>query len=257
MCPNCSASVTGGYCAECGQKVIQVDELTLGHFGRQVAEEVGAFDFKTVRSLVSLLRPGGLTSEYLAGRRQRYLSPLRVYFLAAAIFFLAAPWIGLTFEGFVEQGNSGQLTRMVEARIAVRGLDRAHFADRFDLRLQTIYTLSLSVSVVATAVILAALYWRRRLPFGAHVIFSLHYVAFLYLAAIVAYVLRRLVSPTPLMDLVLVHAIIGLYLAPALRRVYGGSWLMTIVKLLAIFVITFLVDSVVNALALLATLYLV
>jgi len=35
-----------------------------------------------------LLRPGGLTREYLAGRRRRYVLPLRLYLSASFLFFL-------------------------------------------------------------------------------------------------------------------------------------------------------------------------
>lgn len=35
--------------------------------------------FKTVRTLRGLAIPGWLTAEYLEGRRQRYLTPFKVY----------------------------------------------------------------------------------------------------------------------------------------------------------------------------------
>jgi hypothetical protein len=65
----------GGVCANCA------------------APELAQLDFKTLGSLGGLLRPGYLAAEYLAGRRQRYLSPLKTYLLAAALFFVAAPYV--------------------------------------------------------------------------------------------------------------------------------------------------------------------
>ena len=59
------------------------------------------------------------------------------------------------------------------------------------------------------------------------------------------------------MALLLAHVIVGPYLALALRRVYGDSWPWTVAKVLVFFVITFIVDSTVNALAILVTLFLV
>lgn len=44
----------------------------------------------TVRDL--LLHPGRLTREYLAGRRARYLPPVRLYLLASVAFFLVSAY---------------------------------------------------------------------------------------------------------------------------------------------------------------------
>jgi len=38
-----------------------------------------------------LLIPGLLTAEFLAGRRQPYLTPFKAYVICAALFFLSAP----------------------------------------------------------------------------------------------------------------------------------------------------------------------
>jgi hypothetical protein len=58
---------------------------------------------------------------------------------------------------------------LVTARMKTLGMDRALFAERFDLRLQTVYTFGLSVSVVAAALLLALLFRGRKRPFGARV----------------------------------------------------------------------------------------
>ena len=74
------------------------DRLSVRSLAREFRDDLSTLDFKTVRSLRGLLRPGFLTHEYLAGRQQPFLSPLKVYLLCAAIFFLAAPFAGYLFE---------------------------------------------------------------------------------------------------------------------------------------------------------------
>jgi len=93
QCPNCRAVQRGPFCAACGQRRIEPGDLSVRRFFTELAGEVGTLGlkFKTVRTLRSLLIPGLLTAEFLAGRRQPYLSPMKVYFVCAAIFFLAAP----------------------------------------------------------------------------------------------------------------------------------------------------------------------
>ena len=42
--------------------------------------------WRTLRAL--LFRPGYLSQQFLAGRRARYLSPFRLYFVLSVLFFL-------------------------------------------------------------------------------------------------------------------------------------------------------------------------
>jgi len=76
------------YCAQCGQETA----LHPPSFGEFVHEFVGhyvALEGALWRSLGLLLaRPGRLTREYLAGRRRRYVLPLRLYLSASFLFFL-------------------------------------------------------------------------------------------------------------------------------------------------------------------------
>lgn len=228
QCPNCLARLSGPYCAACGQRRIEPGDLSARRFFGDLADEVGTlgFKFKTVRTLRALLIPGLLTAEFLAGRRQPYLSPMKLYFVCAAIFFLAAPLAGFTLPSLIAGDRSGELLQLVAARAAARGIDPASFNQRFDLRLPSVYTLALGSGVIAVAVLLQLLF-RRGMPFGAHVVFALHYFAFLYLVTAIAGSSRRL----GLMDDVAAGAAIALivpYVFIALKRVYPGSipWLL-------------------------------
>jgi hypothetical protein len=98
--------------------------------------------FKTVRTLHGLLTPGWLTQEYLAGRRQAYLTPFKVYLVCAAIFFLSAPLAGFTLASLIESDRSGTVGRLVSARVADAD---PLFNARFDARVQSVYTIALGL----------------------------------------------------------------------------------------------------------------
>lgn len=77
------------YCTRCGQENIEPKE-TVGHLIGHFFSDITHFDSKIFITLKDLiLRPGFLTSEYVAGRRVRYLNPIRMYVFISAIFFLA------------------------------------------------------------------------------------------------------------------------------------------------------------------------
>jgi hypothetical protein len=254
QCPNCSAPRRGEYCAACGQRRIDRRDLSARRFGHDLADEVATLGFKlrTVRTLGTLFVPGKLTEEFLAGRRQPYLSPIKLYFVCAAIFFLAAPVAGFTLTSLIADDGSGELLRLVTARAGARGLDQALFSQRFDLRLPTVYTLALGSGAMAVALMLQALF-RRRIAFGAHVVFALHYFSFLYLVTALAGSSRRL----GVMDQVAAGAAIALtipYVCFALRRAYPGSLPWILVKSTVVIVLTLGLNFVADAAAIRLTL---
>lgn len=75
------------YCAACGQAA--VGDSTFRHFLHQFLGDYFTFDSKITRSLKPLLfAPGELTVEYMRGRRQRYVPPLRLFIFLSVLFFL-------------------------------------------------------------------------------------------------------------------------------------------------------------------------
>jgi len=89
-CDNCGAAVAGRYCAWCGQRR-EAPVHSLWHFTQVAAEDLTHADSRLWRTLGALLgRPGYLTREYLAGRRARYLPPVRLYLVLSVVFFLWA-----------------------------------------------------------------------------------------------------------------------------------------------------------------------
>ncbi|NRR29143.1 DUF3667 domain-containing protein [Oxalobacteraceae bacterium] len=86
-CYNCKAPVSANFCAECGQETrlhaASVREFLHEFIGHYVALEGKLWG--TVGRL--LFRPGALTNEYIAGRRVRFVQPLRIYLTMSVLFF--------------------------------------------------------------------------------------------------------------------------------------------------------------------------
>ena len=87
-CLNCGTPMKGAYCYECGQP----ERHFIRFFPRVLWDMINeAFDLdsKIFRTFMPLMfRPGSLTLEYIAGRRARYINPLRLYIVISLIFFL-------------------------------------------------------------------------------------------------------------------------------------------------------------------------
>ena len=129
-CTDCAAPLAGPYCAACGQKAEPLRQPT-HHFVRDAAAEALSYDGRVWRTFAALLvRPGALTVAYAAGRRQRYLRPLRVYLTSTLLFFFLLSTVDPV--GRVQQslrdgeGRADSVTvgaRLTETRARLAGAD--------------------------------------------------------------------------------------------------------------------------------------
>jgi hypothetical protein len=103
-CQNCGEVLLGEHCYACGQPtkgLVRQFSTIIGDFMDSVFE----LDSRILRTLGPLLfRPGFLSTEYFAGRRVRYVSPVRLFVFLSLFAFFAAQW---TFDiGADESGES-------------------------------------------------------------------------------------------------------------------------------------------------------
>ncbi|MES3630719.1 MAG: DUF3667 domain-containing protein [Longimonas sp.] len=93
VCRNCTVRLRGAYCHRCGQRA-RSRIAPVGTLVREALTETLNLDTRLARTLVRLLFvPGQLTCEYLAARRRRYVSPLRLFVFFSFVLFLV---IGLS-----------------------------------------------------------------------------------------------------------------------------------------------------------------
>lgn len=87
-CPNCGTSFQGYFCPNCGQSTTEFDRP----FGFVFYDFLGnffSFDSRFLRTFQYLIfRPGFLSSEFLAGRRERYAPPIRTFIFLSFLLFL-------------------------------------------------------------------------------------------------------------------------------------------------------------------------
>jgi hypothetical protein len=86
-CENCGAPMAGPFCAKCGQHAVDY-RRSFRYVVLDVLDSFLSWDSKFFATIGWLIaRPWHLTNEFLAGRRVRYVHPLRVYLLASIVFF--------------------------------------------------------------------------------------------------------------------------------------------------------------------------
>ena len=192
QCPTCAAQVSGKFCPDCGEKKLGAADLSVRHFFTHALGEFFHFDSKIFRSFRLLFtKPGFLTAEYLRGCRRPYLHPFQLFFVSNLIYFVVQPylgWSGLRTTLAIQlhmMSYSRLASRLVEARIASKGVSLAQFTTSFDHLVDVQARSLVLVMVVLYAALLAILQWRRKQFFGQHLVFSLHFTAFWLMAIFV------------------------------------------------------------------------
>ncbi|WP_225897039.1 DUF3667 domain-containing protein [Brevundimonas goettingensis] len=233
LCRNCAHPVTGRYCGECGQTVVQRDRVL-----DLVIEWLMAFArpdgilWSTLGLL--LLNPGRLTRDWWEGRRTLRMSPVRTVF--AVVVFGSILTLAQSLAWPRSDGVIGSILQLFVFQTAV-------------------------VGTAVTALIMPLLLPSRlKRTFYQHVAFALYESAFLGLAAcsVLAFIVvsglsvqyvgdfavaRLLMNPTmslaPLVLPVLFIAIV-VHGVAHVRFAYGLSWFGSAARVIALGVVMFI-----------------
>lgn len=252
-CRNCGATLLGPYCSSCGQEDVDLHR-PLKQLAQDAAGDLLNLDTRLLRTLGPLFfRPGLVIREYLAGRRVRFVLPLKMFLLASVVFFglvallprstpvvfrsdgkepppVSRPEQGLRY-GFrlpPPTENSSWIDRRLD-KAANRALENP---DAFGEAVLANLPRAFFVLLPLFAILLKLFYRRQDHYYLDHLIFALYYHAFAFVLLTLLVILGRpwvpgwLATPLTLVLWIWFFA----YLAIALRKVYRGTRWMTFCK---------------------------
>lgn len=240
-CTNCGNALVEIYCAHCGEKQPSHHDRTGGHFLHETVHELIHLDGKLFRTLKELMiMPGQLTAEYFAGRKKRYIAPIRLFLTFFTLSFLAyssiKPVAIYSLDGLLAMDRKGELKSRIERAAKRRSITYEQLSTRIDVRWQKNMSLSSLANILFLAILLKLLYLRRY--FAEHLVFSTHYICFslaMTLLYLPVYLLIGMRQSTGNYVLMVVGGIIAcVYIYLALRRVYGQGGGITLVKSIVI-----------------------
>lgn len=261
-CRNCG-TVLGtprpNYCGHCGQETT-LQPPTVGEFLQQFGGSYVAMEGALWRTLLLLLfRPGRLTREYFAGRKRRYVLPLRLYLTISVVALLALQWSTVMrapaeqpviLDSSDEFNNTRlQITDAIKAgmedgQFVCRGLpgawcERLH--ERFSLdakgmerevrkvpeRFVSHWGSAMFALLPLYALLLKIVYFNRRMRWSEHLVFALHLHAFIFAMVIVQLAAIPWVKGVAM-------AAMPVYSIIALQGVYGGRWWATTLRVMTL-----------------------
>ena len=259
-CANCGALLADRYCGRCGQD--SHVSLSLGHFLHELVEGLFHVDSRFWRTLRTLFtRPGLITEQYLAGKRNSYSPPFRSYLVISILYFVLASIFDTAGSRGVNTGgremqpsdcaqmvaNPGWLLRLVPnlEQSCVRALSNDRRA--IDQAMQNLLPKVMFVVLPLVALVQFWVYRRQRPLYLENLVFVLHFQSFYYLLATFALLLAVAIAPFAgakrtigeLFELA-VYVWSAVYLFVATRRVYRASILKTLLGL-AVLLVSYIV----------------
>ena len=290
-CRNCATVFCGNYCPNCGQEALTGAPTTMGFIYEFLTRNILERG-KLPKTLWQLIRyPGSLTVDFLEGRRQRSIRPVRLYFGLSVLYFLLLSLtsnFGADFAKTFGKNNgdapsAAEIGRRVvpqrkntstrpiesdvskpaptdkknaqgvpksalptsEPEIGVESKDLAFLdqifppdiAKELKKRLNRFTNLPEKEAIQAVmsgmrqqipkamffllpvfAFILKCLFFTRRIPYGAHLLFAFHYHAMLFVCLLI------LLLPLAGIIEFIIFMWGCLYLPFAMRRTYDIGW---------------------------------
>jgi hypothetical protein len=243
--------MTGPYCSACGQKEPPLNP-SVWELVKEGLHEFTHLDGKTIATLRTLFSsPGRLTLDFLAGRRRRWLSPLRLYIICSLVFFASRPIIeGLTGRSLRqtanvtlrEDGSAGPLTALERQQLAeglpgrlfgVERLERAAMDQAtLNRELEAAFPRAMFVLMPIFALLTRVLWRGTGLRYPAHLYLSLGLHSAVFAVFSLLTIVRGLIPSDGVVSVLSLAALgyLGAHFLIALRRVFTQSWTRTILK---------------------------
>ena len=216
-CKNCGTRLEGPYCHNCGQYALDLNQ-SMWSFVKEYFSNAYQLDrrlWPTLKLMFS--RPGALTQEFMAGKVNSYVHPLKMN-----MFLLVVVVVVFLFSAGLFGSPAVMTDGDVDADKAMRLLEAIKSAIRSYL--------PLAILLMSPMLGLAVKLLNRKThkPFMEHFVFALHYNAFLEIVLMLYLPLDRFCHFKGIGAIFTV--LILAYLTLAQRRVYGSSWPKSVIK---------------------------
>ena len=188
VCPSCYHEVATPFCPGCGERPLDPKQLTLRGLMSQLALYVTSLDTRVINTVRALMgEPGRLTLAFQNGQRMPFLGPFKIFILANVLFFAIQAMSDLrVYATLLEQqvgteDGTAFARYLVERYLSAKGLAFEEYAPVYDQAVLTNARSMIGLMALPFALCVALLFWRSRRPFAVHIVFSLHFYAFVLL----------------------------------------------------------------------------
>ncbi len=223
-------------------------DLSLKSFLKNFATEAFHIDSRIIRTLIALLtKPGYLTVAYLKSSEEKYIQPLKLYFVINFIFFLIIPILStsqfqiFSFSLKSLSGSNHIYQNIIREQIQANDVSEEIYEERFNAHLKYNQPAFVFLIIPFFALILNIVHFKNNQYYLEHLFFSVHFLSFFLLSLLVIISLYRILTfglnylsvssgYVALIILVALFMWLSIYLFVSLRTFYKNRILSSILK---------------------------
>ena len=181
ICKSCGNQFAGNYCNLCGEKVLRPRVHSFKQFLSTFLVAITFADSSVLKSLwIVVSKPGFLATEFVEGRRVRYLKPLSLFLVLNLVYFFF-PVIQL----FNASLNTQLLTplghwygKLIALKILRMNIDLSAFSLLYNVKTTGFAKLMVMVFVFFASLPLNFLYKKNRRHFTDHIDYTIELACF-------------------------------------------------------------------------------
>lgn len=240
-CKNCSASLYGKYCANCGQKAYSEEDKSVKKLLGEAVHFITHFEGKFFTTLKTLfLAPGKLSGDYSNGLRQKYYKPVSFYLLLVVFYLLFPLFSGLNMEMKYYKNidvTGSFISRQIERKMQKEKLTEARLTEKFHQKSKSTSKILLLLLIPLTVPLLWLLYFYRKRPVFDNFILATEVNIFYLLVFYILFpplyllVIRFTHSYLPEKSIsTLLSLLFALYASVLFRKVFAEKWGLAVIK---------------------------
>lgn len=224
-------------------------DLSLRSFLKDLITEVFHIDSRIIKTLLALLtKPGYLTLAYLKSSNEKFIPPLKLYFIINFIFFLLIPILNtpqfqiFSFSLKSLSGSNQTYQNIINEQIKAKDLSKEIYEERFNANLKYNQPAFVFLIIPLFALVLNITNLKNNRHYLEHLFLSVHFLSFFLIILLIAiflyrtlkFVLNYLSISSGYVALIIIIALfmcLSVYLFLALRTYYENGILSSILKL--------------------------
>lgn len=261
-CITCNSPLNGEYCYKCGEKTVSDKDYSLKNLLEQALDSFTHLDSKFFKSFYLLLfNPGYLSSAFIKGNRKPFMKPFQIFLICNIIFFIFLSNTDVfrkpsSWWQHIEREWTFSVAQTFKEKSISKNIPQNELAEIYDHQSTTLSKGLIVLFVPFITLLLSTLQYKNKMPFGKHLIFSVHLFSF-YLLIMVFW--NGIVSLLPVRIfwgtwLIPIEIIFATYFTIAFKKFYHLTWWWTIAKsllcILAIYFVTGMYRSLISIITL-------
>ena len=191
QCLNCGTSVKGAYCHQCGQRLRDNLDRSLG---RLMGEFFGTIFFFDNRFFVSIKHlfgfPGSMTVKFLEGKRKKFISPVTLFLLINLIYFFVNPLTDYSISLYDQTRAQpySQLTKVwLDQKLQNEELEEGTFSIVYQRMSDSVSKSVMIINVPIIAFFVYLMAFKKRPFYFDSLIFAFHFFSLFLVSWIMLY----------------------------------------------------------------------